>query len=452
MASVMKRYRIDESRLVLRGFSMGGAGAWHLGLHYPSQWAALEAGAGFTETIRFAKVTNFTETELKVLPMLDTEPIALNCVNLPTVAYGGEDDKQLQSSLNIRDQLEREGFHFTPEGLNFTTTELPFIFLIGPKTGHKWHPESRLASDAFIDAALAKPRVSPDRVRFLCYSTRYNSCFWVRLDALERHYERAEIDAVKKDAGKRVDISISNVSYFTLVMPPPSVVSINGSVLRLPTKLSAGMTNAAFVKSAKGWSVAAAPLVSTNGALRKIHGLAGPIDDAFMESFICVRPTGKASNTEVEKKALVMLDRFVFMYAKWLRGDVRIKNDTDITADDITSHNLIIFGDRTGNALLARVLGKLPVQWTKDSIIIGTNRFPAADHMPVMIYPNPLNPKKYIVINTGHTIAERDWRGSNALQFAKLGDWAVLRIDEASLTNDIIAASGYFSEDWGVSK
>ena len=48
--SVEKRYRIDPARIVLRGFSMGGAGTWHIGLHHPARWVAMEAGAGFTET------------------------------------------------------------------------------------------------------------------------------------------------------------------------------------------------------------------------------------------------------------------------------------------------------------------------------------------------------------------------------------------------------------------
>jgi len=54
--SVQKRYRIDPERIVLRGFSMGGAGAWHIGLHYPDRWAAVEAGAGFVDTKKYAKI------------------------------------------------------------------------------------------------------------------------------------------------------------------------------------------------------------------------------------------------------------------------------------------------------------------------------------------------------------------------------------------------------------
>ena len=33
-------------------------------------------------------------------------------------------------------------------------------------------------------------------------------------------------------------------------------------------------------------------------SLRKRHGLQGPIDDAFMDSFLIVKPTGKADERE----------------------------------------------------------------------------------------------------------------------------------------------------------
>ncbi|MBT5020499.1 MAG: hypothetical protein HON04_17340, partial [Planctomicrobium sp.] len=45
MKDVTRRYKIDETRVTLWGFSMGGAGAWHLGLHHPSKWASVGAGA-----------------------------------------------------------------------------------------------------------------------------------------------------------------------------------------------------------------------------------------------------------------------------------------------------------------------------------------------------------------------------------------------------------------------
>ena len=50
---VRKHYAIDENRLVVRGFSMGGAACWQFAVHYASRWAAAGPGAGFSETADF---------------------------------------------------------------------------------------------------------------------------------------------------------------------------------------------------------------------------------------------------------------------------------------------------------------------------------------------------------------------------------------------------------------
>ena len=40
-----RRGSIGNGRVVIRGFSMGGAGTWHLGLHHPGDFIAPLAGA-----------------------------------------------------------------------------------------------------------------------------------------------------------------------------------------------------------------------------------------------------------------------------------------------------------------------------------------------------------------------------------------------------------------------
>ena len=35
-------------------------------------------------------------------------------------------------------------------GLNFKDEDLNAIFLVGPHTQHKWHPDSKKVSDAFV--------------------------------------------------------------------------------------------------------------------------------------------------------------------------------------------------------------------------------------------------------------------------------------------------------------
>ena len=55
--AVKKQYPIDENRIVIRGFSMGGASAWHIGAHFAGLWAAVAPGAGFSESAQFLHLT-----------------------------------------------------------------------------------------------------------------------------------------------------------------------------------------------------------------------------------------------------------------------------------------------------------------------------------------------------------------------------------------------------------
>jgi Dipeptidyl aminopeptidases/acylaminoacyl-peptidases len=156
--SVRSRYNVDPDRIVLRGFSMGGAGAWHVGLHYPDRWAAVEAGAGFTETVKYAKLKDTPDYIASTLHIYDAVDYALNAFNVPFVGYGGEIDPQLQASRNIQQQLSREGLK---------PADLKTLFLVGPGTAHKFHPDSKKESDQFIAQAVAKGRTAPEHIRLL---------------------------------------------------------------------------------------------------------------------------------------------------------------------------------------------------------------------------------------------------------------------------------------------
>src|SRR5581483_1131443 len=41
MDAVKRQYPIDENRILDRGFSMGGASAWHIGAHFAGLWTAV---------------------------------------------------------------------------------------------------------------------------------------------------------------------------------------------------------------------------------------------------------------------------------------------------------------------------------------------------------------------------------------------------------------------------
>ena len=425
--SVRKRYNIDPARIALRGFSMGGGGAWHLGLHFPDQWAVVEAGAGFVETKVHAKVEN----PPIYAAIYDVMNSAINAVNTPTVGYGGQDDPQLRASVFVREQLQREGYHFQPDGLNFKTDELNAIFLVGPHTQHKWEPESKKVSDAFVGHNQAHGILEGPALHFVTYTERYNHCFWVTVDQLEHDYERAQVDGKQGD-NFDIDVTTRNITRLTLHGERPmNTFVIDGQSFPIAP-------SATFEKVAGKWRRA----LESRG-LRKAHRLQGPIDDAFMDAFLCVKPGDSAAQSPVNDFALQQLDRFAKEFPQYMRGDVPVKTVGQLTAADQRAGNIVVFGTPATNPLIARAVKSTPVQWTAKSITVGSREFDAATHMLSMIYPNPDNPQRYIVINSGHTFHEADFKGTNALLYPRVGDWAVTDISTGK-----VIAEGVFDRNW----
>jgi pimeloyl-ACP methyl ester carboxylesterase len=110
IASAQQRYNIDAERILIRGHSMGGQGAWRLGLQHPGFFAALEASAGYVETKEYARnrlpKEGLPPYQEAALHYYDAEDYALNAFNIPTVGYGGEKDGQLRASIRLREALD----------------------------------------------------------------------------------------------------------------------------------------------------------------------------------------------------------------------------------------------------------------------------------------------------------------------------------------------------------
>ena len=452
IAAVQRRFKIDTSRIVLRGFSLGGAGAWHLALHHPDRWLAAEIGAG-TWPRRYLMMNEFPPHQRPTLRIWENmTQWALNAFNLPIAGHDGDSDTQvasiprppegeptrgqLESSIRIREQLAREGFPSDGDPHDLVAKGTPSIFLISENTGHSTSPKVRQRLDRFLNEWTDRGLRSPDHIRFLTYTTRYNRSFWVSVDGLEKHYERTEIDARRLSGGKSYQIRTTNVTRLVLrETTAASEIQIDGQSLRVkPAR------ELVIEKSPAGWRLASP---KESAVLRKTHGLQGPIDDAFLDPFLLVRPTGTPWNVAVHQHALTRLERFDRTYARFYRAHPRIKNDTDVNETDFAKYNVVLFGDPGSNRWIGRLAAQLPVRWSRDSITVGTRNFPAAVHLPVLVYPNPLAPSRYVVLNSGLTIAENSYTSDYSMP--TLADLAILQVPSDS---DIVLYAGFFDESW----
>ena len=106
-------------------------------------------------------------------------------------------------------------------------------------------------------------------------------------------------------------------------------------------------------------------------------------------------------------------------------------------------------GDPSSNKVLAKISAKLPMTWDAQKLIVGKLETSAADHAPILIFPNPLNPQRYVVLNSGFTFREGS-NTTNSQQTPKLPDWAVIYLNTppGAKWPGFVVDAGFFDERW----
>ncbi|MHC2070910.1 prolyl oligopeptidase family serine peptidase [Bremerella sp. T1] len=455
MQDVKQRYRIDDNRVAIRGFSMGGAGCWQMAVHYPSLFFAANPGAGFSETPLFLDVFQKetlepTWYEKKLWQWYDCPGYATNVFNLPTVAYSGELDIQKQAADVMADAIAEEGMRLT--------------HVIGPETKHKIHNDSKQIIATKLDAIAEKGRdTTPDEIRFATYTLRYPQMHWVSVGGLQEHWKQARVHAKVDSPTNTIAIGTQNVARLQLNFPAgQQLLSVDHPVkIRIASSVPGGEGDAYDLETLppetdrswsclleygpNGWQLG----WTQRNELAKVPGLQGPIDDAFLDSFVVVSPTGKPWNEKVNDWAVSEMNHFTEQWRQQFRGDAIVKTDEQLTEADIANSNLVLFGDPGSNAVLAKIAAQLPIQWKQGEIVVGGQTFKSTENAPVMIYPNPLNPSKYVVINSGFTYREYAYL-NNARQVPKLPDWAIVDVTTPpnALWPGKIVAADFFNEAW----
>jgi len=426
LADLKKRFLVDERRITLWGFSMGGAGAWHLGLQHPDLWSSVGAGAGFVDFYKYQKVDqSLPDVPNKMLRIYDSKDYALNLFDVPFITYGGELDPQLASTLMMQDAAQE--------------LKAPLATLIGHKMGHKFDVMNLKTFMAFHKAHSEQGRPEfPGRreLKFVTYTLKFNKCDWLRIEEQEEPYERTEV--VSTFADGVLSVTTENVRALAVARGGADAMVLDGGPkVALADAAGGDLPDIYFQLESDGWRLLPyneSLAFADNESGHKRHGLQGPIDDAFAQPFLLVQGTGEAWNKPVQDFSTGELKRVSAEWDAWFRGQPRVVADGQLSESDLASRNLILFGDPGSNAVIAKIIGKLPLKWTKDSITIGGKSYSAGDHVPVLIFPNPLNPSKYVVLNSGPTVHAEEYKKSNAWFFPRLGDAAVLKIEAAGAT------------------
>jgi hypothetical protein len=452
--AVCREYNIDRDRIVLRGMSMGASGTWHLGLKHPDRFVALGPYCGYVDTHRFSEtpLPNFVKVgplpayQEAGLHMLDSVDYAANAGVVPAIACMGEKDVFFQAHVIMGDALKREG--------------LEMVNLISPGTGHTIDPVTHAEQMRRIGVYAAQGiDHAPKKLRFVTWTLKYADCHWLRVLGLEEHYARAELAAAVADDGTVEVAEPKNITRFALRPPvlqvPNARLRVGGKEIALPAPAGKELPRmVTLVREGEQWR--AVPTDDVRLRTGKRPGLQGPIDDAFATKFLCVRGTGRPWNPAVQAWADANLNRFAYEWNRYFRGELPIKNDTDVTEADRRACHLILFGDPGSNRLIQQVLPDLPLRWTEQELTFGGERYAAREHAPALIHPNPLpgGEGRYVVLNSGHSFHETELAKLNYLLFPRHGDWAIFKVGGKTPANpsepldETVLRAGFFDELW----
>ncbi len=378
-----QRFPVDDDRLYLRGYSMGGIGAWHLGTRHPELFAALAPVYGAWDYRVFPKADDLeglSERARFRLERCSSFAQAEALLHTPVFMVHGDADEVVSVDLSryATRMLQRWGY--------------PVRYWEQPGGGHGVECEDVLLSWFLTQRRERDPR----RVRVRAAELRSATAHWVqieqRVDPLAFMLADAEImgpNTIRLDTENVAGISLSPRG--SLVDPSkPLEVIWNGTDRRV-SRFERGRVTLWI----QGY--ACAP-----GELCKRPGLEGPISDVINTPFAIVCGTmasDPAMRQQCEQAALA-LRRHWEGVQHWSPRHFR---DTEISEADLAEYSLILIGGPDDNLVVQELREEVPLTIYEDKIVLDGRSFEARDAVVQLIYPHPLNPDRCVVITAANS-------------------------------------------------
>ncbi|MCS7253328.1 MAG: NPCBM/NEW2 domain-containing protein [Armatimonadota bacterium] len=454
----MRTYRVDEDRVYMTGVSMGGTGCWQIATHYPDLFAAIAPICGNADHRVWEREWNWGQPERTF--MTDVRNFLENCespvflaenlMHVPVYCVHGDADDivPVGHSRSMVGRLRELGYSV--------------IYDEQKGVGHGGFHAGTF--DKLYAWLLKQVRNRyPKRVVYKTGWLKYKGAYWVEINRIERYLNFAAVDAeiVSPNA---ISVRTNNVAHFTLRLndnivdtSKPVSVSIDGEFVYRGGVSGDGSLS--FVRrrlpdGAHQWVLSSPPQ-----GLIKSATLEGPIEAAFLSRFIIAYGTVGDDRTEVKVNE-AEARKLAAHWARWASGRAIVKRDVDVTDDDVANANLVLIGNLKSNHIIKRINAFLPIRFdaSGNTIVMANGlRFEGDDVGVNMVYPNPLNPKRLVVIIGGVT-----WKGTFDVvrRFDNWFDWGVLDhrkwfdfaiYDARTRDPETFLAVGFYDQDWMLS-
>jgi dienelactone hydrolase len=386
-----RRLKVDDERVYISGESMGGNGTWLIASRNPQRFAAAAPVYGGWDYRTIISGYNYTNPsasrpmERFIQEAHASFAGAEGLRNVPLYVLHGDADAAVpveQSRHGVR-LLQRWGY-------DVRYREIPGL-------GH----EDLEARDEIADWLLGHRRDgAPREVRLRSYDLAGARAHWLKVTGFANPFEMIEASATVLDP-QTIRLDTRNVVSLELA-PPPGLFLQDAAV---STRTIMGIAGATIVWNGK--PVAVFPRRGQPIALRaegfepgerdKNPAREGRLTYFFDTPFAIV--VGTTSKDPVLAGGLAAkADALADLWERWQHVRPRLLRDTDISAAEQQAYSLLLLGGPADNAVAAKLAAQLPLEVTRDTVTVDGRRFTTTDAVAQMIYPHPLNDRRYLLL------------------------------------------------------
>jgi predicted esterase len=372
-----QKFNIDENRIYLKGESMGGGGTWNVGTRHPELFAAIApvfGGWDYHAGMKDNEIANLSERERFNNEANSSLAHADALLTTPVFVSHGDIDKSVDvnNSRYLVKTLQRWGYDiryheypgFGHEGIEYYDQLIP------------WFLEHKL-------------NANPAKVRVRSADLKYASAHWLKVTQLDnpKSFVAAEAEVLINNT---IKLSTENALEVELT-PSVKLIDPNKAVTviwNVNDIRETRVINGKIILEDKSYN----PL-----PLHKSPKIGGMISDIETTPFAVV--IGTISNDSLMTKLINnKAKEFINYWKNWQKYEPRVFKDTELTESDMKKYSLILYGSAEANLISKKLGDKIPLKVSPEEIEITGKKFPAKNACITMIYPNPLNADRYVLV------------------------------------------------------
>jgi len=449
-----KSLKHDPARIYVTGHSMGGHGAWHLGVTYPDRFAAVGPSAGWLSRSTYGGRRSEDAEESALQALLSRcqksgDTIALSA-NLKQhgvyILHGGDDDNVPAAQARRMAEVLKE-FHYD------------WVYHEEPGQGHWWGNDYGDGGSACVEwpfmfdlfARHALPPSSAVReIEFVTANPGVSSrCHWLAIEGQTRHLDLSQAH-VETWPNKRLfkgtteNVAILRLDTGHLRDKEPITVELDGQTLAdLPYPDETGCLWLA--RESDRWRRIEKPPLRNKGPHRY-----GAIKDELRHRLVFVYGTRGTAEENAWAFNKARLDAETFWYRG--NGSVPMVQDAAFEPSRYPDRTIVLYGNAETNGAWPALLADSPVQVRRGEVRIANRSLQGDDLSAIFVRPRRDSDiaSVAVVSGTGPVGMRATYSVSFFTSFVRYPDCLVTRPGAASARGSENMAAGFFGLDWSV--